>query len=157
MTMKYLIFIIILASLFSCEKEKSKIKILSAFVEGDSVNFIGNAQRYTDLKDGKAFGLNYHIFNLESPALYIEVYDSSFVDDDFNFPRVKAKYSFMDSLGKAVNYNSINGRLKITNENNGILFGVFNFKLTNILDDTDTLQIDKGYFEITLDESDRVW
>lgn len=155
--MKYLMFILILISLISCEKEKSKIRILYAFVEGDSVNFIGNAQRYTDLRQGAAFGLDYHIFNLESPALYIEAYDSSFVNDNFYYPKVKAKYSFMNSLGKAVNYNSIDGKLKITDEKNGVLYGMFNFKLTNILDESDTLEIDKGYFEITLDESDRVW
>ncbi len=45
----------------------------------------------------------------------------------------------------------------LNNEKNGVLYGMFNFKLTNILDEADTLEIDKGYFEITLDESDRVW
>lgn len=144
-------------SVLSCEKEKSKLTELSVFVEGDSLNFICNGYRYTDMKDEIPFGFNYHIFNLDSPSLYIEAYDSSFVRDEFYYPKVTAKYAFIDSSGIAVNYHSVEGRLKITKEKKGVLYGTFNFKLTNNKNETDTLEIDKGYFELTLNEVNRVW
>lgn len=144
-------------SFISCDKEKEKISILSADVEGESINLAGNAARYRDLKDEVPFGFGYYIWNLESPALFIEAYDSSYIENDFIYPVVKAKYSFMDSANRSWNFTSIGGSLKITNERNGVLFGTFNFIFTNNLDETDTLKIDKGHFEITLDEYDRFW
>ena len=155
--MRCLIFAFLILSFVSCEKEKEKIRILSACVGGDSLTFSCYAQRYRDVRNDTAFGFNYHIFNLESPMIYLEAYDSSFVEDYFVYPKVKAKYSFTNPFGKSVNYNSINGSLKLTNEKNGILFGVFDFNLVNIVDITDTLKIEKGHFEITLDENDRIW
>lgn len=155
--MKYLIFSILLISFISCEEEKNNRSILSANVDSNSISFVGHAYRYSDIKNGIVFGLNYHIFNLESPVLYIEAYDSTLHESEFIYPLVTAKYSQSDSVGKSLNYNSINGSLKITNENDGVLFGTFSFTLINIYDETDTLQIDNGYFEITLEENDRIW
>lgn len=154
--MRYLIFLTILATMFSCKKEQREERKFSANVDGKSVNFIGRAQVYEDTKDGELFRLYYRVYNLEFPYLLIEVYDSSLVAHDFNYPSCMAEYAyFCDSLGKNRYYNSIDGNFKITKEKDGVLYGVFNFKLINKIDDKDTVKIDNGYFEITLERYGR--
>lgn len=155
--MKWIVIILIFVFLTSCEKNEEKTKILSANVNGKEMHFTGNAYRYTDLRNDKAFGYNYHLFNLETPNIYFEAYDSSFVRTHFDFSNLKAKYACNDSLGNSKSYDAINGELSITKEENGILFGKFMFVFTNILDPTDTITVSDGYFEITLEKHDRVW
>lgn len=155
--MKWIVIILIFVFLTSCEKNEEKTKILSANVNGKEMRFTGNAYRYTDLRNDKAFGYNYHLFNLETPNIYFEAYDSSFVRTHFDFSNLKAKYACNDSLGNSKSYDAINGELLITKEENGILFGKFMFVFTNILDPTDTITASDGYFEITLEKHDRVW
>ena len=157
--MKYLTFLIPIIIFFtSCKKEKEEIRLFSAIIDNDSISLLGNAQRYIDEKSGNIFGYNYHIFNLESPSLYIEAYDSSLVKNEFYYPLVKAKYAFTDSSTySSINYRSKDGYLKITKEHDGVLFGIFNFEMINVLDETDTISITNGYFEITLEEYKRYW
>jgi hypothetical protein len=155
--MKWIAIISVLFFLTSCEKDEEKTKILSANVNGKEIQFIGNAYRYNDLRNDKAFGYNYHLFNLQTPNIYIEAYDSSFVKTQFDFSNLKAKYAYNDSKGNSKSYDAINGDMSITKEENGVLFGNFRFIFINILDVTDTITVRDGYFEITLQKHDRVW
>ena len=154
--MKWILFISILVFLSSCEKDEKKTKILSAKVNGKEMKFIGNAHRYKDLKNDKPYGFDYHLFNLETPNIYIEAYDSTLVRTHFDFGNLTAKYAYTDSKGKAQSYNAVNGELSILKEASGILFGNFDFTFLNILDNTDTIFVSDGYFEISLEKYDRV-
>lgn len=154
--MKWIFFISVLVFLSSCEKDEKKTKILSAKVNGKEIHFIGNAYRYTDLKNDKPYGYNYHLFNLETPNIYVEAYDSTFARSYFDFTNLKAKYAYTDSLGNSKSYDAVNGELSILKEENGKLFGNFNFTFLNILDNTDTIFVSDGHFEISLEKYDRV-
>lgn len=155
--MKWLTFFITSILIFSCEKEQEKISILTATVAGEKISFIGNAHRYKDIRNDEPFGYDYHIFNLESPKLYIEVYDSSFSKHEFEFPDIDVKYVYNATNGAAKTYYGNSGNFKIIKEKEGVLFGEFKFILINKLDNTDTIHIDDGYYEITLEKNDRVW
>ena len=154
--MKWILFISILVFLNSCEKDEKKTKILSAKVNGKDMHFIGNAHRYKELKNDTPCAYDYHLFNLESPNIYIEAYDSTFVRTHFDFANLKAKYAFTDSLRNSKSYDAIQGELSNLKEANGILFGDFNFTFLNILDNTDTIFLSDGHFEISLENYNRV-
>ncbi len=156
--MKWISLLSLLVFLISCEKEETKTKILSASVNGDNVAFAGgSAYRYTNYKDDAIFKYDYHIFNLESPGIYIEADDSLQSKTQFDMPDLSAKYSCLDKNGNAKSYNAIDGELNITKEVKGILYGNFSFTFINILDGSDTVFVRNGYFEITLEENDRIW
>jgi len=155
--MKWLIFFITSMLIFSCDKEQEKISILNAIVAGEKISFTGNAHRYKDIRNDKPVGYDFHIFNLESPKLYIKVYDSSFSRHEFEFPDVEVKYVYNATNGAPKTYYGYSGILKITKEQEGVIFGEFKFILINKFDSTDTIYIDNGYYEITLEKNDRLW
>lgn len=155
--MKWTVIILICLVLASCEREEEKITKLSAKINGKTINFIGSAYRYNDLRNDKAFGYNYHLFNLETPKIYIEAYDSSFVKKKIFYPEVTAKYGCNDLFGNYKSYNAINGEMSIMKEEKGILFGNFSFTFVNKFDIADTIIATDGYFEMTLQKHDRVW
>lgn len=156
--MKWISLLSLLFFLVSCEKEETKTKILSASVNGNNVTFTGgSAYRYTNYKDGSAFRYDYHIFNLESPNIYIEADDSVQSKTHFDMQNLTAKYSSLDGNGDAKSYNATDGELNITKETEGILYGNFTFTFINILDNSDTIFVRNGYFEISLEEYDRIW
>jgi len=155
--MKWITITLIFVLLVSCEKDEDKTQILMANVDGKEMHFIGNAYCYNDIRNDEAFGYNYHFFNLETPNIYIEAYDSSFVRTRFDFQNLKAKYAYKDSLGNLKSYDAINGELSILKEENGIILGNFRFIFTNILNSSDTIKLTDGYFEITLEKHDRIW
>lgn len=155
--MKWTIIIFVMIISFACNKEEIKISRLTATVEGKEINFIGNAHRYKDIKNNIPTDYNYHIFNLETPKLYIEIIDSSFVKQRFEFPDFNAKYVFSIENNILKNYTAINGNVNFLKEEKGVLIGEFHFSCVNTLDDTDTIHIEDGFFEITLKKNDRLW
>ncbi|MDA3817433.1 MAG: hypothetical protein PF486_08650 [Prolixibacteraceae bacterium] len=155
--MKNLILFLFVFVLLSCEKDENKIAILNAKVNNEYTEFIGKAYRYTDLRDDVSFGYNYHIFNLETPIIYIEIYDSTFVRNEFDFVDLKATYACFDSLGNSNSYDAIDGEFSFDKEEKKVIYGSFSFTLINIRDDSDTLIIKDGSFELSLIEQDRVW
>ena len=155
--MRIAIIMFLLIFLFACNKDDPKIQILTANINGDSISFVGNAQKYSDLKNGVLFGYNYHIYNLETPNIYIEAYDSSLQANEFSFQNLSAKYAHFDSDGNSKSYDAIDGSLNIINENDGVIYGNFYFTFLNVRDKFDTLNVKDGYFEISLEEYNREW
>lgn len=157
--MKRIIIFSLLVFLVSCEKEAIKIRILQANVDGENITLIGHAQRYEHTKYGAPFGIDYFIHNYETPNLYIlTLTDSTFSKSQFYFPDDGvAKYACTDSNDVAKSYNAIDGYLHILKEEDRILFGDFNFTVVNIHDSIDTLRIEDGHFEISLDEDHITW
>lgn len=153
--MKYLIFISIIIFFLSCEKQEDKIRILFAKVDGDSIAFTGYAYQYNDISNKQSVGYSYHIFNLESPKLYITAFDSTFESQNIIFSNLTSQYVYNDSLGVSKNYFAIDGNFKLTKEQDGVLFGEFDFVLLNELNNLDTLKIEQGYFEISLEKHNR--
>lgn len=155
--MKNLIFFLCLVVLLSCEKDEDKIAIFNATVNSENIEFVGKAYRYTDLRDDIPFGYNYHLFNLKTPIIHIEIYDSSFVRTEFDFVDLKAIYACFDSLGKSKSYEAIDGEFTFDKEEKRMLYGSFSFTLINVRDVLDTLIIKDGHFEASLIEYERVW
>lgn len=155
--MKWIITICAFLFLSACEKDTLKIQLLTAKINGDSISFIGNAQKYSDLKNGNLIGYNYHIFNLKSPNIYIEAYDSLLQLTEFDFQYLNAKYADIDSLGNSTSYDAVDGFLNITEVNDGVIYGNFKFTFINTLNNLDTLNVTDGYLEISLEYYNRAW
>lgn len=151
--MKYLFLIPIVILFFSCNKEENNIRILHANIDGDSIFFDkGLAQQYNDISKDQSVRYRYVIFNHALPGIFITVLDSTFNKQNFSFPAVTAKYVYSESLENSKNYSSVAGNFKIIKKSDDILQGEFDFTMVNNRNDSDTLKIGSGYFEISLEK-----
>lgn len=155
MNSKWVLLISAFVLFASCDKEEEKSQILSAKVNGEEMQFIGNLYRYSDIKNHETIGFTYHLFSSETPLIFIEAFDSSFVRTHFDISSLKARYTCNDSLGNSKLYDAIDGELSITKEKDEILYGDFSFTLVNTRDRADTIRISDGYYEVTVVKSNR--
>jgi hypothetical protein len=143
------IFFIIISS---CSKEDNDKRIIYVTINGEEISFSrGIAQKYLHVSEEVAIGYDYFVMNQENPHIYMIAYDSiprgRFVCPD----NLIAKFSFIDSLnGLAQNYTAISGSLEIIEETKKLIKGNFSFTMVGGMD-SDTLKLENGYFEITLE------
>jgi hypothetical protein len=156
MNSKWVLLIAVALLFSSCyNDEEEKVQILSAKVNGEEMQYIGNLYRYSDIKNHETVGFTYHLFSNETPNIFIEARDSSFVRAHFDFSSLKASYSYNDSLGNSKLYDAIDGELSITKEKDEILYGNFSFTFVNTRDRADTIRMSDGYYEVTMEKSNR--
>jgi hypothetical protein len=148
----YLVFIL----LISCSEEEEKVELLNVKINGRDYSFNGIAQKYTIKNDEHLSGVEYHLYNLEQPGLYLQVFDSTCVKKNFKFPGFSAFYGLHSTGDVPKNYHAINGTLQI-HENKGVISGQFSFDAVNSLDFNDTLGFRNGYFQITLENLERTY
>ncbi|MCJ7446401.1 MAG: hypothetical protein MUO72_01780 [Bacteroidales bacterium] len=146
----YLLFMFI-----SCEKEPEKVGMLEFDIESNQFSFEGYAYRYNDFVNDKGIGYDWHVFNLGQNALYIQVYDSTFTKLVFPYPAFLAKYTYELPGGQSKTYQSTGGQFRLLGPKEGDATGDFHFKMKNILDPTDSILIENGYFRIWLQKYDR--
>lgn len=141
----------------SCTEEPEKNRLLEATVNGQIRTFNGVAKKYTDYAAGIKTGVEYNIFSNDGNSLSIEAYDDSFTLTTFPFPAFSAIYKKEVGGGQSVTYNAVSGQFRILGNDHGNLRGEFSFKVKNINDPLDSLMITDGYFDIFLEESDRMF
>jgi len=151
-----LILILILLTA-SCTEEPEKNRLLEATVNGQIRTFNGVAKKYTDYAAGIKTGVEYNIFSNDGNSISIEAYDDSFTLTTFPFPAFNAIYKKEVGGGQSVTYNAVSGQFRILGSEHGNLRGEFSFKVKNINDPLDSLMITDGYFDIFLEESDRMF
>jgi hypothetical protein len=59
--------------------------------------------------------------------------------------------------GKSKTFQAVSGQFRILEENNGNFRGDFYFKAKNIVNPSDSVMITDGYFDIFLENHDRVF
>ncbi len=148
--MKKIIFLLTLAIFInSCGGEDELIKTkLEYSINGEIYKSIGYAYRYDDYESNKLKRYVYIIQSLKSEIIYIEAIDSTFQKNTFIFPEFKFKYSIIGESLK--DYEAISGRFTILENKSGVITGEFGGAMLNKYDVSDTLRIENGSFEISL-------
>ncbi|MBN2665342.1 MAG: hypothetical protein JXR67_02440 [Bacteroidales bacterium] len=141
----------------SCTEEPEKNRLLEATINGQLYTFNGIARKYNDYTAGQKTGIEYRVFNNEFNSLSIEAYDDTFTKVTFTFPEFTATWKLDLGGGRSLTYNAVSGQFRILGTEHGNLRGDFSFKVKNIADPLDSLMITDGYFDIFLEESDRMF
>ncbi len=154
---KLSLLLILILLLPSCTEEPEKNRLLEATVGGQLYTFTGIARKYNDYTAGQKTGIEYRVFNNEFNSLSIEAYDDTFTKTTFTFPEFTATWKRELGGGRSVTYNAVSGQFRILGTEHGNLRGDFFFKVKNTIDPLDSLMITDGYFDIFLEESDRMF
>lgn len=154
---KLTLLLILILLLPSCTDEPEKNRLLEATVNGQINTFSGIARKYTDYTAGTKTGVEYNIFSSDANSLSIEAYDDTFSEISFPFPEFSATWRQELGGGQSKTYNAVSGHFRILGNEHGNLRGEFSFKVKNIDDPLDSLMITDGYFDIYLEESDRMF
>jgi len=156
--MNKLSLLLILILLFpSCTEEPEKNRLLEATINGQLYTFNGIARKYNDYTSGQKTGIEYKVFNNEFNSLSIEACDDTFTKTTFAFPEFTATWKRDLGGGRSVTYSAVSGQFRILGTDHGNLRGDFSFKVKNTADPLDSLMITDGYFDIFLEESDRMF
>jgi hypothetical protein len=127
---------------------------LSYTINGENFTTTGYAQKYYDFKKSNLTKYTYLVYSL-SPVLYIEAIDSTMEKTTFIYPEFTLKYNNLGDSNK--HYEAISGRFTILENKSGKITGEFGGTMLNKFDSNDTLKIDNGSFEITLQTYKRVF
>ena len=141
----------------SCDKESTKNQLLDSKIDGQYFSFNGFAEKYTDYINNQKTGFEYQVYNHDRHSFLIEAYDNTFSKVVFPFPEFSAQYIVELNGGQSKTYQAVSGRFRILGEDNGNLRGDFNFKAKNIVNPSDSVMISDGYFDIFLENHDRVF
>ena len=151
-----LLFILVLL-IPSCTSEPATNRLLEAKIDGLIYTFTGIARKYNDYTAGQKTGIEYNVFNNESNSLSIEAYDNTLTKISFTFPDFTATWKRDLGGGRSVTYNAVSGQFRILGTEHGNIRGDFSFKVKNTTNPLDSLIITDGYFDIFLEESDRMF
>jgi hypothetical protein len=152
---RLILLICFLFMFISCEKEPESVGLLEFDIGINQFSFEGFAYRYNDFVNDESIGYDWHIYNLDQNALYIQVYDSTFTKLVFPYPAFQAKYTSELPRGKSKTYQATAGEFRLLAPKEGDATGDFHFKMKNILDPADSIMIGNGYFRICLEKYDR--
>ena len=156
--MKKLLFLSFMFFFFnSCDKESTKNQLLDSKIDGQYFSFNGVAEKHTDYINGQKTGYEYQVYNHDRHSFLIEAYDNTFKKVIFPFPEFSAQYIVELDGGLSKTYQAVSGRFRILGEDNGNLRGDFYFKAKNIVNPSDSVMISDGYFDIFLENHDRVF
>lgn len=154
---KLSLILVLIFLLPSCTDEPEKNRLLEATVGGQLHTFNGIAKKYNDYTAGTKTGVEYNIFSSDARSLTIEAYDESLTKVSFTFPEFSATWKQELGGGQSRTYNAVSGQFRILGNDHGNLRGEFSFRVKNINDPADELIISDGYFDIFLEESDRMF
>lgn len=148
-TLLLLAVVLISTSFSSCRDDEPKKTKLEYSINGVDSKSIAYAYRYDDYEENQLKRYVYVIQSLKSGIIYLESSDSTFDKSTFIFPEFKFSYSNI-SGNEPIHYNAISGRLTFLENNGEEIIGEFGGILVNQKDSKDTLKIDNGIFEISL-------
>lgn len=156
--MKRLIYLISLfLCIYSCDRESTKNQLLDSKIDGQYFSFNGFAEKYTDYINDQKTGYEYHVYNHDRHSFLIEAYDNTFTKVIFPFPEFSAQYIVELDGGQSKTYQAVSGQFRILEVSSENLRGDFYFKAKNILNPSDSVMISDGYFDIFLENHDRVF
>lgn len=145
-----------LCLLVSCTEETPKSCLLEFKINDNIYSYEGFAYRYNDIVKGISKACDWHIFNLDKNAIYIQAYDTTFQKYTFPFPAFQAKYTDESSLSQVKTYEATSGQFRILKQQMGDVAGDFYFTLKNIINPNDSVVIKEGYFTIWIEKHDRI-
>jgi hypothetical protein len=154
---KFIYLVIPLVLTISCDNEPSKNQLLEATIDSQVHTFIGTAVKYTDYINNVKTAYDYQVFNHDKHTFLIEAYDETFIKTTFPFPDFSAEYIVQMEGGESKTYQAVSGQFKILGQERGNLRGSFSFKARNILNAMDSVMVTDGYFDIWLENSDRIF
>lgn len=143
------------AGLLSCVKEAPRSELLEFKIGTKAYTYNGFAYQYTDYLNDIKKGFDWHIYNHGQYSLYIQAYDTTFIENLFQYPAFSATLSVELPGGKSKTYNAVSGEFRITGEEMNEIIGDFRFKVKNIADQSDSLMITEGFFRIWLERYTR--
>jgi hypothetical protein len=153
---KSLISLICALSLFiSCTEETPRSKLLEYKIGSKMYSYDGVAVRYSDYKGNVKKGFDWHIYNHGQTSVYIQLYDSTFIENVFNFPAFEAVLTVELPDGNSKTYKAADGQFRITGQEMWDVLGDFHFKVKNIADPLDSLMITEGFYRIFLEDHNR--
>jgi hypothetical protein len=157
MVMKRSLFSLICAlTLFiSCTKETPRSKLLEYNIGDKIYSYDGYAYRYTDYIGNEKHGFDWHIYNHGQTSIYIQAYDSTYIENVFDFPAFEARLTVELPDGKSKIYQATAGQFRITGQEMWDVQGDFHFKVKNIADPLDSMMITQGYYRIFLEDYNR--
>jgi len=156
--MRNIIWVVtLLFFILSCDREHVKNQLLEAKINGQYFSFNGSAEKYTDYADDQKTAYDYQVFNHDRHSFLIEAYDNTFTKVVFPFPEFSAQYIVELDGGQSKTYQAVSGHFRILGDDNGNLRGDFNFKAKNIVNPSDSVMISDGYFDIFLENHDRIF
>jgi hypothetical protein len=151
--MHFLIFVFALN--ISCTEEAPRSKFLEYNIGSKIYSYDGAAFRYSDFKENEKQGFDWHFYNHGQTSIYIQVYDSTFIENVFNFPAFEALLTVELPDGNSKTYKAVAGQFRITGQEMWDVLGDFHFKVKNIADPVDSLMITEGFYRIFLEDHNR--
>jgi hypothetical protein len=148
---------IIVFLVLSCSDEPEKNHLLDAKIDGQYYSFKGTAVKFTDYINNKKEAYEFQVYNHDRHSFLLEAYDTTFVKLNFSFPDFSAQYIVELDGGQSKTYQAVSGQFRILGTEQGNLRGDFSFKAKNILDVSDSVMITEGYFDIFLENHDRMF
>lgn len=153
---RLLIFLILTPALIiSCTEEAPRSKLLEYKIGTKTYSYEGTAFRYSDYKGNEKQGFDWHIYNHGQTSLYIQMYDSTFIENVFDFPAFDAVLTVEMPDGKSKTYKADDGRLRITGQEMWDVIGDFHIRVKNISDPLDSLMITEGFYRIFVEDYNR--
>ncbi len=152
----FYILIITIVFILSCDEKDIVIETMGYSAKNGNFGLQGRFQIYTDIIGDESVGVDYRLSSKYDSSIYIQAYDSTLNQTNFEFPNFQAKYSYTNSDNVVNNYRAISGVFIISRIEGGIGLGTFSFRALNILDINDTISITNGYFEITVEKYKRL-
>ena len=154
---KYIYLVISIVFAISCDNKPSKNQLLEAKIDGQIYSFNGSAVKYTDYVNNVKTAYDYQVFNHDMHSFLLEAYDATFTKTTFPFPEFSAQYTVQLEGGQSKTYQAVSGQFRILGQEQGNLRGEFYFKAKNILNASDSVMVTDGYFDIWLQQSDRIF
>ncbi len=110
-------------------------------------SYDGFAYRYTDYKGNEKQGFDWHIYNHGQTSIYIQAYDSTYIENVFDFPAFEATLTVELPDGKSKIYQATAGQFRITGQEMWDVLGDFHFKVKNIDDPLDSTDDNPGILQ----------
>jgi hypothetical protein len=153
---KSLLSLICTLTLFiSCTKETPMSKLLEYNIGSKIYSYDGVAYRYTDYKGSEKQGFDWHIYNHGQTSIYIQAYDTTYIENVFDFPAFEAMLTVELPDGKSKIYQATAGQFRITGQEMWDVLGDFHFTMKNVANPLDSLMITQGFYRIFLEDHNR--